>query len=111
MGVVYRAYDPQIGRTVAIKTISLAGPEFTHDDNYHERFMRETRAAGRLSHRGIVTVFDAGEDPQSGDPYLVMEHIVGEPLSRVLSRERKLPLATALQFAQEIAEALDYAHT
>ena len=111
MGVVYRGYDPQIGRTVAIKTISLAGPEFANDEEYRERFMRESRAAGRLSHSGIVTVFDAGEDPETGDPYLVMEHITGEPLSRVLSRERKLPLQMALQFAQEIAEALDYAHT
>ena len=109
MGVVYRAYDPQIGRTVAIKTISLSGPEFS-DDEYRARFMREARAAGRLSHPGIVTIFDAGEDPETGEPYLVMEYISGQPLSKVLSRERKLPLATALQFAQEIAEALDYAH-
>jgi serine/threonine protein kinase len=109
MGVVYRAYDPQIGRTVAIKTISLGGPEFS-DQQYHARFMREARAAGRLSHPGIVTIYDAGEDPETAEPYLVMEYVAGQPLSQVLARERKLPLAKALEFAQEIAEALDYAH-
>jgi eukaryotic-like serine/threonine-protein kinase len=111
MGVVYRAYDPQIGRTVAIKTISLSGPEFTDKDEYRGRFLREARAAGRLSHTGIVTIFDAGEDTESGEPFLVMEHITGQPLSKMLTRTRKLPLPLALQFAQEIAEALDYAHT
>ncbi len=112
MGVVYRAYDPQLGRTVAIKTISLSGPEFSNDQQeYRARFFREARAAGRLSHPGIVTIFDVGEDSGSGEPYLVMEHISGEPLSRVLTRTRKLPLSLALQYAQEIAEALDYAHT
>lgn len=111
MGIVYRAYDPQIGRSVAIKTISLNGPEFTDKDEYRRRFLREARAAGRLSHPGIVTIFDAGEDSETGEPYLVMEHITGQPLSKMLTRSRKLPLETALQFAQEIAEALDYAHT
>lgn len=111
MGVVYRAYDPQIGRSVAIKTISLSGPEFANAEDYRGRFLREARAAGRLSHPGIVTIFDAGQDPETGEPYLVMEYITGQPLSKTLSRTRKLPLLVALQFAQEIAEALDYAHT
>ncbi|HZR65614.1 MAG TPA: serine/threonine-protein kinase [Terriglobales bacterium] len=111
MGVVYRAYDPQIGRTVAIKTISLNSPDFPDEEEYRQRFFREARAAGRLLHSGIVTIFDAGEDGVSGEPYLVMEYIAGEPLSKVLSRSRKLSLSAALQFAQEIAEALDYAHT
>lgn len=110
MGIVYRAYDPQIGRTVAIKTISLTGAEFGDEGEYRTRFLREARAAGRLSHPGIVTIFDAGEDSESGEPYLVMEHIAGQPLSKVLSRERKLSVPTALRYAQEIAEALDYAH-
>ena len=61
MGVVYRAYDPQIGRQVAIKTISLSGQEFADEGEYRARFLREVRAAGRLSHPGIVTIYDAGE--------------------------------------------------
>ena len=110
MGVVYRAYDPQIGRQVAIKTISLTGQEFADEQEYRARFLREVRAAGRLSHPGVVTIFDAGQDPETEEPYLVMEYVTGEPLSKVLGRNRKLSLPLALQYAQEIAEALDYAH-
>jgi serine/threonine protein kinase len=110
MGVVYRAYDPQIGRQVAIKTISLTGQEFADEQEYRARFLREVRAAGRLSHPGVVTIFDAGQDPETQEPYLVMEHVTGEPLSKILARQRKLNMPLALQYAQEIAEALDYAH-
>lgn len=110
MGVVYRAYDPQIGRQVALKTISLTGQELADQQEYRARFLREVRAAGRLSHPGIVTIFDAGQDPETEEPYLVMEYVTGEPLSKVLGRHRKLKLPMALQYAQEIAEALDYAH-
>jgi serine/threonine protein kinase len=110
MGVVYRAYDPQIGRQVAIKTISLTGQEFADQQEYRARFLREVRAAGRLSHPGVVTIFDAGQDPEIQEPYLVMEYVTGEPLSRILARQRKLNMPLALQYAQEIAEALDYAH-
>jgi serine/threonine protein kinase len=112
MGIVYRARDPKIDRTVAIKTISLAGQELADERAYRERFVQEARAAGRLSHPGIVTIFDAGEETGTHEPYLVMEYIAGEPLSKIMSGEdRKLPLPAALQFAQEIAEALDYAHS
>ena len=111
MGVVYRAYDPQIGRQVAIKTISLTGQEFGDEQEYRSRFLREVRAAGRLSHPGVVTIFDAGEDPETQEPYLVMEYVTGEPLSKLLGRHRKLSLPLSLQYAQEIAEALDYAHS
>jgi serine/threonine-protein kinase len=110
MGVVYRAYDPQIGRQVAIKTISLTGQEIADEQEYRARFLREVRAAGRLSHPGVVTIFDAGQDPETEEPYLVMEYVTGEPLGKVLGRNRKLSLPLALQYAQEIAEALDYAH-
>ncbi len=112
MGVVYRAFDPKIDRIVAIKTISLAGQEPEDERAYRARFLQEARAAGRLSHPSIVTIFDAGEDPETHEPYLVMEYVAGEPLSKVLTGEnRKLPLNAALQFAYEIAEALDYAHS
>ena len=112
MGVVYRAFDPKIDRTVAIKTISLAGQDEGEERAYRERFAQEARAAGRLSHPGIVTIFDAGEDPETHEPYLVMEYVQGEPLSKVLSEASgKLPMSAAIQFAQEIADALDYAHS
>jgi serine/threonine protein kinase len=112
MGVVYRARDPKIDRLVAIKTISLAGQEPEEEQAYRERFVQEARAAGRLSHPGIVAIFDAGEDPDSHEPYLVMEYVPGEPLSKILSEtDHKLPLSDALQFTYEIADALDYAHS
>src|SRR6202044_1525841 len=59
---------------------------------------------------GIVAIYDVGEDSENHDPYLVLEFVNGESLNRVLAREKKLPLPRALQLAQEIAEALDYAH-
>jgi len=111
MGVVYRARDPQIDRLVAIKTISLTDQEPEDEREYRERFLEEARAAGRLSHPGIVTVFDAGEDPETREPFLVMEYVSGRPLNKVMAETGgKLPLETALQYAYELAEALDYAH-
>jgi eukaryotic-like serine/threonine-protein kinase len=110
MGVVYKARDPQIDRMVAVKTVSLWGQEPEEEKEFRLRFLNEAQAAGRLHHSGIVSVFDVGEDPENRDPYLVLEYVSGESLNRILSREKKLPLATALQLAQEIAEALHYAH-
>jgi serine/threonine protein kinase len=111
MGVVYRARDPRIDRTVAIKTVSLAGLELRAEHEFRERFVVEAQAAGRLSHPGIVTIFDVAEDEESHTPYLVMEYIEGKSLDQVLSGEdRRLSLSTALRLAQELAEALHYAH-
>jgi serine/threonine protein kinase len=110
MGVVYKARDPQIDRMVAVKTVSLWGQEPEEEKEFRLRFMNEAQAAGRLHHSGIVSVFDVGEDPENQDPYIVLEYVSGETLNRILGREKKLPLATALKLAEEIAEALDYAH-
>src|ERR1022692_1263506 len=111
MGVVYKARDPKINRVVAVKTISLAGQPAEEEQEYRERFYREAEAAGRLSHPGIVTIFDVGEEPETRAPYIVMEFVGGQSLDKLLSREdRKLPLDTALQLTLELAEALDCAH-
>jgi hypothetical protein len=111
MGVVYKARDPKINRVVAVKTISLAGQPPEEEQEYRERFYREAEAAGRLSHPGIVTIFDVGEEPETHFPYIVMEFVGGESLDKVLSRsDRKLPLDAALQLTHELAEALDCAH-
>src|SRR5262249_17377794 len=111
MGVVYRAFDPKIHRPVAIKTISLGGQDEAEEREYRERFAQEARAAGRLSHPGIVTIFDAAEDHETHEPYIVMEYVQGKALNRILSEANgKLPLHAAVQFAQEVADALDYAH-
>jgi serine/threonine protein kinase len=110
MGIVYKARDPQIDRIVALKTISLRGQEPEAEEEFRKRFLNEAQAAGRLHHHGIVSIFDVGEDPETRDPYIVLEHVAGEALNRILARERKLPLDQALQLALEVAEALDYAH-
>jgi eukaryotic-like serine/threonine-protein kinase len=110
MGVVYKARDPQIDRMVAVKTVSLHGHDAEAEKEYRARFLNEAQAAGRLHHPGIVSVFDVGEDSESGDPYIVLEYVAGEALNRVLSRERKLALARAIDIAEEVARALDYAH-
>ena len=110
MGVVYKGRDPQIDRLVALKTISLWGQEPDEEKEFRLRFMNEAQAAGRLHHSGIVSVFDVGEDPENHDPYIVLEYVSGESLNRILSREKKLPLERALKLAEEIADALDYAH-
>jgi len=111
MGVVYKAKDPQIDRIVAVKTVSMWGPDREEEAEFRMRFLNEAQAAGRLHHAGIVAIFDVGENPENQDPYIVLEYVAGESLNRVLGREKKLPLPQALQLAEEIAEALDYAHT
>jgi eukaryotic-like serine/threonine-protein kinase len=112
MGVVYKARDPKINRVVAVKTISLAGQPAEEEREYRERFFREAEAAGRLSHPGIVTIFDVGEEPETRAPYLVMEFVGGPSLDKLLSRDgNKLPIESALQLTLELAEALDCAHS
>src|SRR5580692_10346033 len=110
MGVVYKARDPQIDRFVAVKTVSMWGQEPDEEKEFRLRFVHEAHAAGRLHHPGIVAIFDAGENPETHDPYIVLEYVAGEALNRILAREKKFPPARALQLAEEIAEALDYAH-
>ena len=113
MGVVYKALDPKINRLVAVKTISMAGQPPEEEREYRERFFREAEAAGRLSHPGIVTIFDVGEEPETRAPYIVMELVGGQSLDKVLARDEdhKLPLETALQLGLELAEALDCAQS
>lgn len=113
MGVVYQARDPQIDRLVAIKTILWMGEEPDESQSYRQRFLQEAKAAGRLSHPGIVQVFDVGEDTDSNAPFMVMEYVAGQSLNKVLSASpgAKIALEDALRLTQEIAEALAYAHS
>src|ERR1700728_906188 len=109
MGIVYKARDPKINRVVAVKTISLAGQSAEEELEFRERFFREAEAAGRLSHPGIVTIFDVGEEPETHAPYIVMEFVAGQSLDNVLlaRNDNKLPPEVALRVALELAEALD----
>src|SRR5450432_2888339 len=96
MGVVYKARDPKINRVVAVKTVSLVGQPPEEEHEYRERFFREAEAAGCLSHPGIVTIFDVGEEPETRAPYIVMEFVGGQSLEALLSQDsHKLPVETA----------------
>jgi serine/threonine protein kinase len=109
MGVVYRARDPKLDRIVAIKTVSLSTLDTEAEQEYRRRFVVEAQAAGRLSHPGIVTIFDVREEPE---PFLVMEYVEGHSLQQLVSGESlTLPLSTTLRLVQEVAEALHYAHS
>jgi tRNA A-37 threonylcarbamoyl transferase component Bud32 len=113
MGAVYKALDPQIDRTVAIKVILTANLPAAELENYKQRFYREARAAGKMSHGGIVTIYDITEDT-TGQPYLVMEFIEGRTLEGVLEQQAtggpRLSTAQALAIGLQVARALDYAH-
>ncbi len=112
MGAVYKARDPKIDRFVAIKTILLHQSVIHEQQEFRRRFFIEAQAAGRLLHPGIVAVFDVGEDPDTSDPYIVMEYIEGRTLRELLAgKGKKLPVDDALRITRELAEALDYAHT
>jgi len=106
MGKVYRARDPLIERTVAIKTVSTTqlkneGPEF------ESRFLREAQSAGRLSHPNIVTIYDVGETDDVA--YIAMEYLAGTTL-RELMDKGPMPLDLVLDTAVQMAEALAFAH-
>ncbi len=106
MGVVYKARDPIIERHVAIKT--LRGDFPAEERNaVRERFLREARSAGRLSHPSIVVIHDVGET--DGMAYIAMEFLQGESLQSMLANNARLPLYTVAELAAQIADALDYA--
>jgi len=110
MGAVYLGHDPKIGRQVAIKTMALA-QEFDGAElaEARERFFREAETAGRLQHRDIVTIFDAGEDQDLA--YIAMEFLKGHDLQRHTQPAQLLPPPTVLRIVARVAEALAYAHS
>jgi len=111
MGTVYRAHDPKIDRVVAIKTITIGGVAADEEDEYRERFFREARAAGKLSHPGVVTIYDVGEQDGTQAPYIVMEYIEGTTLDSLISKSSGKSIAVTLDLVKQVAEALDYAHS
>jgi len=108
MGVVYKAKDPTIGRTVALKTLRLD----VHGLDAAEmvrRFQNEARAAGVLSHPNIVTIYDAGEC--DGIFYIAMEFIQGTTLHELLAEQHILATEDVIQYSRQICKGLDYAHS
>ncbi|MBV9622548.1 MAG: protein kinase [Acidobacteria bacterium] len=105
MGLVYRAYDRQLDRKVAIKTITEG---FVEDQEMLARFYREATKTAALMHPNIVIVYDVGE--QEGFPYIVMEYLPGEPLDKLIRAQQPLPLEVKLRILEQVCNALGYAH-
>jgi serine/threonine-protein kinase len=111
MGVVHLAHDARLRRPVAVKTYRLPGGLSAElEKEYHERFLREAQAAAALSHSGIVTIYDADEDPERGIPYIAMEYVPGHSLREVLEQQGTLPPERISAMAGVLADALQKAH-
>ncbi|WP_026181572.1 serine/threonine-protein kinase [Thioalkalivibrio sp. ALJ7] len=105
MAVIYRGYDPEIGRPLAIKCLQ---DDYASRPEYRRRFVAEARAAGTLTHPGIVTIFDVGESDRR--PFIAMELLEGITLAAFAEQFRPLRLRNVLKIGIQLAEALDYAH-
>jgi serine/threonine protein kinase len=106
MGEVYRAHDSKLGRDVAIKTLP---PEFARDPERLARFRREARTLATLNHPNIAAIYGLEESNQVD--CLVLELVEGETLAERIKRTGPLPVDKALDYARQIAEALEAAHS
>ena len=105
MGVVYRAEQLDLQRPVALKLIATP---LARDEDFRERFVRESRAAAAIDHPNVIPVYSAGED--DGRLYLAMRLVEGEDLRSLVQREGPLDPATAASVIAQVANALDAAH-
>jgi len=107
MGIVYKAVDPLIDRTVAIKTINLnlSGDEIA---GFVERFNREAKSAGRLNHPNIVTIYDVGRADDTA--FIAMEHLEGQELKQIISSNQTLQPERIVEITAQVADALAFAH-
>jgi serine/threonine protein kinase len=109
MGVVYKAFDPQIERTVALKTIRKELFSEGQQAELIGRFKNEAQAAGRLNHPNIVTVYDYGEDSDSA--YIAMEFVDGTALNTLMMPDRPTALPRVMAWMGDLLLALEYAHS
>jgi TolB-like protein len=105
MGIVYRAYEPNLDREVAIKVLPR---DFSDNPKFIERFLRESRAAAKIEHPNLVTIFGAGVE--GSDYYLARQLIHGKTLSAIVKEEGVLPWKDALEIVRQAASALAVAH-
>lgn len=109
MGTVYRAYDVNLDRQVALK---LMHAHFARNEEFRQRLIQEARTAAQLDHPSVVRVYDFGES-ETG-LFIAMEYVNGgslrDHLRRLQRNQKYLPLAQSLQIGAQIADALDYAH-
>lgn len=107
--IVYEAYDPVMNRRVALKELAMPGGlNDVQKEDRRNRFLREAKAAGSLSHPNIVTVYEYGEE--AGRHYIAMEYLDGHTLRNEVDTHGFLPLDRCLEIAKAVLEALDYAH-
>jgi eukaryotic-like serine/threonine-protein kinase len=109
MATVYRAVDTRLTRTVAVKVMHKG---LGDDAEFARKFDREARAAAKLSHPNVVSVFDQGQDREGSNsrPYIVMEYVEGQTLRDVLNREAPMPPSRALEIMEPVLAALAVAH-
>jgi len=105
MGAVYKGYDPALDRYVAVKVLA---PHLVWEKEFVQRFVREARAAARLKHSGIVTIYDVGQE--GGWYYFVMEYLEGETLNEFVGHRGRLLPVEVIRILRPLADALDYAH-
>lgn len=105
MGVVYRALDPMLNRSVAVKVMNDA---LALDESFRTRFLREARAAGSLQHPNVITVYDCGET--DGHLYIAMEFVEGTDLEQVIASKVPLTLPEKLDIVIGVLNGLAYAH-
>ncbi len=110
MGIVYKASDPTIDREVALKVLSLSATKDESGNSAQQMFMREVRAAGRLTHPSIVTIHDAFDDQESQTSCIVMEMVPGATLEKIIDSGERLSVAESLSLMRQVADGLDYAH-
>src|SRR5678815_1023063 len=103
MGEVYKAFDPTLQRTVAVKTVR---PDIDRPE-YLDRMMREAQACARLSHPNIVTIYEAGQ--ADGVVFIAMEYLQGQDLADVLEA-RRLSFEDKIKILTKVLEALQHAH-
>jgi serine/threonine protein kinase len=108
MGTVYDGWDPVIGRRVAIKTVRLLDPDDAEAHDALARFKNEAQAAGRLSHRNIVSVYDYGESDDNA--YIVMEFVEGQSLKQCLDAGQHFPAAETVRIMEHLLAGLRYSH-
>lgn len=106
MGKVYKAYDKELERIVALKTLQ---PELVSDPKVTLRFKQELLLASKISHRNILRIHDLSD--LDGVKYITMAFIEGRDLNQVLKEDRPLPLERALHIGRQLCEALDAAHS
>ncbi len=106
MGAVYKAHDPFLNRTVAIKVLA---PHLVWQQTFVDRFLREARAVAQLRHPNIVDVHDVGQE--GGNYYFVMAFLPGQSLTHLIGQRGRLRPAETLPILRQLADALDYAHS